>query len=55
VSVSGSVKKRPQDEHVQGALEKSSPLLCLFRHGRHSTFDLAAMVDIRLPVVKDGV
>jgi hypothetical protein len=41
VAVSGSVKKRPQDEHVQRALKEICALLCLFRHGRHSTFNVS--------------
>jgi hypothetical protein len=52
VPVSRSVEKRPQDEHVKRALEKAHPLLCLLFHRRHSTLDLAMMVDIRLSHVK---
>jgi hypothetical protein len=52
VTVSGAVKKCSQDEHVQGALEHGRALLCLFRHRRASTLDMATMVDIRLSVVK---
>jgi len=37
VTVSGSIEEGPQDEHVQRPLEKPGPLLCLLRHGRHST------------------
>src|SRR5258708_16324881 len=39
VTMSRSIKKRPQDEHVQGSLEKSDPLLCLFFHRRHPTLN----------------
>ena len=53
VTVSRSIEKRPQDEHVKRPLEEPDPLLCLLRHRRHSTLDLATMVDIRLSVVKD--
>jgi hypothetical protein len=52
VTVSMSIEKCPQDEHVQSALKNSRALLCLFRHRRDSTLDLATMVDIRPPVVK---
>src|SRR5882762_3554316 len=48
VTVSRSIEKRPQDEHVQSSLEKPNPLLRLFRHRRCSTLNLAMMVDIRL-------
>jgi hypothetical protein len=51
--MSRTVKKRPQDEHVQGSLEKSNPLLCLLRHRRLSTRKLAMMVDTRLSIVKE--
>jgi hypothetical protein len=33
-----SIKKGPQDEHVQGALENGRALF-LFFHGRRSTFN----------------
>jgi hypothetical protein len=46
------IKKCPQDEHVERALEEPDPLLYLFRHRRRSTLDMAMMVDIRLLVVK---
>jgi hypothetical protein len=52
VTVSRSIEKRPQDEHVKRSLEKPDPLLCLFRHRRHSTLNLTMMVDIRLSIVK---
>jgi hypothetical protein len=52
MTVSRAIKERPQYEHVQGPLEKSDPLLCLFFHGRHPTLNLAMMVDIRLSIVK---
>jgi hypothetical protein len=51
VTVSRSIEKRPQDEHVKRSLEEPDPLLPLFHHRRHSTLDLAAIVDIRLPIV----
>jgi hypothetical protein len=47
VAMSRSREKRPQDEHVQSSLENTYPLLCRFRHGRHSTLILTMMVDIR--------
>src|SRR5258708_22443002 len=52
VSVSRSIEKRPQDEHIQSSLEEPNPLLRLFRHRRRSTLNLAMMVDIRLSIVK---
>ena len=52
VTVSRSMEKRPQDEHVKRSLEEPDPLLCLLRHKRQSTLDLAVMVDIRLSIVK---
>lgn len=52
VTMSGSIKKRPQDEHVQGSLENTNPLLCRFCHRRQSTLDLAMIVGIRLSTVK---
>jgi hypothetical protein len=51
--VSRSIEKRPQDEHVKRSLEESGPLLCLLRHRRHSTLNLATMVDTRLSIVND--
>src|SRR5882724_4637592 len=54
VSMSRSIEKRPQDEHVQRSLEEPSPLLRLFRHRRCSTLNLPMMVDIRLSIVKGG-
>jgi hypothetical protein len=48
---SGS-EKRPQDEHVKRSLEEPDPLLSLLRYRRHSTLDLATMVDTRLSIVK---
>ena len=52
VTVSRAIEEGPQYEHVQGPLEKSDPLLCLFCHRRHSTFNLTLMVDTRLSIVK---
>jgi hypothetical protein len=52
VTVGGSIKKRPQDEHVERSLEEPDALRRLLRHRRHSTLNLAAMVDARLSVVK---
>ena len=52
VPMSRSTEERPQDEHVKRPLEEPAPLLCLFRHRRQSTLNLAAMVDIRLSLVK---
>jgi hypothetical protein len=37
VSVSGTIEQRPQNEHIQRALQQIGALLCLFRHGRQST------------------
>src|SRR6266849_2069146 len=51
VTVSRSIEKRPQDEHVKSSLQDPDPLLRLLRHRRHSTLNLAMMVDIRLSVV----
>src|SRR3984893_18766804 len=51
VTVSRSVEKRPQDEHVQRSLEEPDSLLRLLRHRRHSTLNLATMVDTRLSIV----
>jgi hypothetical protein len=53
MTMSRSIQKRPQDEHVKGSLENSRPLLRLFRHRRHSTPNLAMMVDIRQSSVKE--
>jgi hypothetical protein len=58
MAVSGAIQKRPQDEHVKRALEKTCSLLCLFIHRRQSTSNLKVMVDIRLSIVKgseDGI
>jgi hypothetical protein len=55
VTVSRTVKECSQDEHVKRALEDGRALLCLFRDGRHPTLDMAMMVDIRLPLVKDVI
>jgi hypothetical protein len=53
VPVSRSVEKRSEDKHVKSALEEAYPLLlCMLRHRRQSTLNLAAMVDIRLSLVK---
>ena len=52
VAVSRAIKKGSQDEHVQRALKKARARLCLFGHGRQSTLDLEAMVDVRLSFVK---
>jgi hypothetical protein len=52
VPVSRTIKKRPQDEHVQRALKKTSTLLFRILHGRQSTLDMAMMVDTRLSIVK---
>jgi hypothetical protein len=51
VTVGGTMEQGPQDEHVQGPLEKSGPLLCLFCHRRRSTLNLTMMVDTRLSIV----
>jgi hypothetical protein len=48
VTVSGSIKKRPLDKHVERSLEEPDPLLGLFLQRRHPTFNLHMMVDIRL-------
>ena len=40
VTVRRPIEKRPQDEHVQGALQKIRALLYLFCHGRRSTPDI---------------
>jgi len=42
VTVSWSVEKGPQDEHVKRSLEEPDPLLCLLRHRRHSTLNLGS-------------
>jgi hypothetical protein len=52
MTVSWTVKKGSQDEHVQSSLQKVGALLCLFGHGRQSTLNLAVMVDTRLSIVK---
>jgi hypothetical protein len=51
VTVSRSIEKRPQDEHVERSLEKTRPPLRLLSHRRHSTLVPALMVDTRLSVV----
>jgi hypothetical protein len=52
VTVSRSVKKRSQDEHVKRALQNARALLlCLLRHRRRSTLDFASMVDARPSLV----
>src|SRR5258708_32287302 len=51
VTVSRSVEKRPQDEHVKRSLEETDPLLRLLRHRRHSTPILPTMEAIRLSFV----
>jgi hypothetical protein len=51
VTVSRSIEKRPQDEHVKRSLEEPDPVLRLLRHRRHSTLNLATMVDTRLSIV----
>jgi hypothetical protein len=51
VTVSRSIEKRPQDQHVKRSLEDPDPWLRLLRHRRHSTLNLATMVDIRLSFV----
>ena len=53
VTVSRSVEKRPQDEHVKRSLEEPDPSLRLLRHRRHSTLNLATMVDTRLSIVNE--
>jgi hypothetical protein len=52
MTVSRAIEEGPQYKHVQGPLEKSDPLLCLFCHRRHSTLNLVMMVDTRLSIVK---
>ncbi len=54
VTVGGSIKKRPQDEHVERSLEEPDALRRLLRHRRHSTLKLATMVDARLSRVKQA-
>src|SRR5580658_825620 len=55
VTVSRSVEKRPQNEHVERSLEDPDPLLRLLRHRRHSTLNQATMVDTRLSVVERDI
>src|SRR5580692_10323131 len=55
VTVSRSVEKRPQNEHVERSLEDPDPLLRLLRHRRHSTLNQVTMVDTRLSVVKRDI
>jgi hypothetical protein len=45
-------KGGPQYEHVERSLEETHPLLCLLGNRRHSTRNLATMVDVRLSIVK---
>src|ERR1700739_1631089 len=52
MTVSRAIEEGPQYEHVQGPLEKSYALLCLFFHRRHSTLNLKLMVDLRLSIFK---
>ena len=52
VTVGRSTEKGPQDEHVKRSLKEADPLLCLFRHRRHSTLNLAMMVGTRPSFVK---
>src|SRR5580698_5958661 len=52
VTVSRSIEKGPQDEHVKRSLKKANPLLCLLCDRRHSTLNLAMMVDNRPLIVK---
>jgi hypothetical protein len=40
MSMGRSIEERPQDEHVERALEQARSLLCLFGHGRRSTPDI---------------
>ena len=51
VTVSRSIEKRPQDEHVKRSLEETDPLLRLLCHRRRSTPNMATMVDTRLSIV----
>jgi transcription elongation factor GreB len=51
VPVGRTVKKCSENQHVQRALEKIRSLLHLSRHGRQSTPDLRAIVDIRPSIV----
>src|SRR5260370_26855726 len=51
VTVSGSIEKGSQDEHVKRSLEEPNPSLCLLRHSRHSTLNLATTGDTRLSIV----
>jgi hypothetical protein len=55
VTVSRSIEKRPQDEHVQRSLEEPGPLLRLLCHRRRSTLNLATMVDTRLSIVNPAL
>jgi len=54
MTVGRSIEKCPQDEHVKRSLEEPYPLLGLFWHRRHSTLDVAMMVDIRLSICQDA-
>src|SRR5882672_5843517 len=51
VTMGRSIEKRPQDEHVERSLEEPDSLLRFLGHRRHSTLNLATMVDIRLSIV----
>jgi hypothetical protein len=44
MTVTRALEEGPQYKHVQGPLEKSYLLLCLFCHRRHSTLNLTRMV-----------
>ncbi len=58
MTLSRSIEKGPQDEHVQRSVEEPDPLLSLLGYRRQSTPDLARMVDTRLLFVngtKQGV
>ena len=49
------IKKRPQHEHIQRALQQIRALRCLlFAHGRRSTLTENPMVDVRLSNVKQS-
>jgi hypothetical protein len=41
VTVSRTIKKSSQDQHVKGALQKVRAFRCPFSHGRHSTINEA--------------
>ena len=46
VTMSRSMQKRPQNEHVKSALENAASLLWLFCDRRHSTLGLVPRVDV---------